>query len=123
MNTTDFKARLTVAFKAMRRVGLIARQSFTCCSSCANCQLAMKVEAMTPEARANVKGVVYYTQQEAGHIDRGLHLPYGPVDINGSQVGLDTRAVGQIVATCLKEAGIEVVWDGDDKNTIYAKCS
>jgi hypothetical protein len=127
MNT--FKARLNVAFAAMRKAGIVARQNFSCCGSCAGYEIATDITAMTPTRRAKVQGCAFYTKQEWSRFEgsrnpQGIHIPYGQVGTQAhGDVGLTTSAVGQIVATCLKEAGLEVEWDGTPEKTIYVKAA
>jgi len=127
MTLNTFKTRLCLAFKAMRKAGLVARQNFSCCGSCAGYEIATDIKAMPAERRAKVRGCAFYTRQAAADFDRrgftGLYIPYGPVDVDDAQVGLDTVAVGQIVATSLREAGIAVEWDGSGEKTIFARFS
>lgn len=125
-NLTNFKGRLNLAFKAMRKAGLIARQNFSCCCGCAGYELATAVTDMSADRRAKVKGCAFYTKQAAARIMdrgaevRGVTIPYGPLDTQEhGQVGLDTLAVGQIVATCLRDAGLLVEWDGTAERTIF----
>ncbi len=126
-NLAQFKARLSLAFRAMRKAGLVARQNFSCCGSCVGYEIATDIKAMPAHARARVRGTAFYTRQAAADFTRrgfnGLYIPYGPVDVDDTQVGLDTVAVGQIVATSLREAGIEVEWDGSAERTIFARFS
>ena len=123
---STFKARLNVAFAAMRKAGIVARQNFSCCGSCAGYEIATDIEAMAPARRAKVQGTAFYTKQEWRQFDgrkpQGIYIPYGQVATQAhGDVGLTTVAVGQIVATCLKEAGLEVEWDGTPEKTIYVK--
>ena len=126
-NLTQFKAHLGLAFRAMRKAGLVARQNFSCCGSCAGYEIATDIEAMPTATRERVYGTAFYTRQTAADFARrgftGLYISYGPVDVDDTQVGLDVVAVGQIVATCLREAGIEVEWDGSGNKTIFARFS
>ena len=124
MDISQFRTRLGLAFRAMRKADLVARQNFSCCGSCAGYEIATDIKAMPDAQRAKVRGCAFYTRQTAADFNRrgftGLYIPYGPVDVDDVQVGLDTVAVGQIVATSLKEAGIIVVWDGTGDKTIFA---
>ncbi len=41
----DVRERLTEAFKAMRKKGILARQNFSCCTSCGSSELAVMITA------------------------------------------------------------------------------
>lgn len=129
MDTTEFKGRLNTAFSSMRRQGLIARQNFSCCGSCAGYELATKVTEMPAARRAKVAGCAFYTRQTWGNFEgsrnpQGITINYGQLGTQAhGQVGLPTEAVGQVVAKCLEEAGLTVEWDGDPNRTIYVRFS
>ena len=110
------KNKLNAAFKSLRKEGFIARQSFSCCGSCAGYELATAVSEMPEAKRARVKGVVFYTKQDAADLRWGhtsLFLAYGPLDTQAhGQVGLETVEVGKRVVAALKAAGLETRWDG-----------
>lgn len=122
------KRRLNLAFAAMRREGIMARQHFKCCGSCAGAQFARDVLAMSPANRAKFTGVCYYTKQEgqdqfndtiAGRIAFGkLYIKYGPVHADGVDHGLPAVEVGQRVQAALLGAQLEVEWNGDGERTI-----
>lgn len=42
--SSENKAKLNLAFKALRKLGYIAKQSFMCCSSCAGAQMGHDVQ-------------------------------------------------------------------------------
>jgi hypothetical protein len=123
--------KLNQAFALLRKQGFIARQNFSCCQSCAGCEIANKVSAnldkgMDPKA---FKGCVFYTKQDGEALkpygrhnqDRFTHmyLSYGPVDTDkhGSQ-GLNSKEVGQALLQVLTSVGIEVEWDGNENTRI-----
>jgi hypothetical protein len=58
--TTD-KDRISAAFKALRKLGYVARQNFMCCGSCAGAAIAEDVERKggNPDTAKSV----YYHQQ------------------------------------------------------------
>jgi hypothetical protein len=125
----DFRDRLGEAFKAMRRAGLIARQAFMCCGNCAGAELATRAGAMPAARRARVKGVAFYTRQDAARLaparageEAGVFIAYGPLETQAAgRVGLATPEVGRLVEQACREAGLEVEWDGSPEKRIYAR--
>ncbi len=117
------KAKLTAAFKAMRAHGIIARQNFLCCGSCAGSQLGEDLKKPRNEKKA---GAVYFHRQDDQSRQEGynFHIGYGARDgldlaSLGVEVESDAKAddaateyVGRITLLCLAEAGLEVEWDG-----------
>lgn len=125
------KQKLSAAFKALRKAGFIAKQSFSCCGSCAGYDIATQVKEMTPAKQAKVKGTVFYTRQDAANLRgderrwpyRGgsskLFLAYGPVSVHEvGEFGMPTEAAGQAVVEALKASGLEVEWSGSPDEKI-----
>jgi len=118
------KVKLNVAFALMRKAGLVARQNFSCCGSCAGYELTTDIVAMPDKKRAKVKGVCFYHQQDADRLRAGrdLYLGYGPVDSKEhGQIGLETVQVGALVVKCLAEAGLAYEWDGTASQRILVR--
>ncbi len=116
--------KLNKAFRYMRREGLIARQSYLCCSSCADSKIASDVDDQSDTKRNKVKGACFYNKQNTEHarITGNLYLSYGPINTyTHGQVGLGTQEVGKIVVKCLEEAGLVVEWNGDVQKRILVK--
>lgn len=97
------KDKLNHAFRLMRSAGLIARQNFKCCCTCAGYKLVIDIEAMSPENRAKIKGVCFYHHQDAVSLAQGddVFLTYGPVALDEGQIGLEVAEVGALVVQCL----------------------
>ena len=96
----EVKARLTEAFKALRKLGYVTRQSYLCCGSCAAAAIGSKFEEQgVPEAN---RKAVYFSRQGGEHLmgSATVHISWG-----GS---------GQEVVEACKAAGLGVNWDGDD---------
>lgn len=116
---------LTKAFSELRKAGFWARQSFTCCNSCAGYEVAQVVEKMSEDQRASFKGVVYYTRQGAASLreDGYAYLSYGPVSLEGvGEVGLPTAEAGKIIQSILENHSIGTVWNGDPNECIEITC-
>ena len=112
---------LNRAFALMRKRGIIARQSFSCCSSCGGYELASLVSDFPKEKRDRVKGVCFYHKQAAASGREGwsIFLQFGPLDtLAHGLIGLDTCEVGKIVLECLREANVDSAWDGTENQCI-----
>lgn len=119
--------RLNDAFRAMRRAGLIARQNYLCCSSCAGAQIAVDIENKIdkdPKAKDKIAGTCFYHRQDAAALGRRgndaiMMLRYGNLDTQKhGMVGNTTEEVGRIVCQALRESGIGFEWDGDPSKCI-----
>jgi len=118
------KVKLNVAFQMMRKAGLVARQNFSCCSSCGGYELTMDVVAMPDKKRAKVKGVCFYHRQDNDYLVRGkdLYLSFGSLDSRElGQIGLETVQVGHLVTSCLTQAGLAWEWDGTESQRILVR--
>lgn len=127
----EIKRRFNLAFAAMRAAGLLARQSFKCCGSCAGAALATEVGKWNAAKKAKVGGAVFYTVQGAeaftdrfaarrlGRGEFAVWLTYGQIEPNGQDpVGKPTVEVGGLVMKALTEAGLDAVWDGKPETSI-----
>lgn len=117
---TDMKYRLNKAFAAMRAMGLIARQNYECCSSCAGCAITEDAVIKVTKGK-KVNGAVFYHHQDTESFKDGetLHIRFG--QLNSQQVGpigLETVKVGALVMAALEAAGLEPYWNGDEDSTI-----
>jgi hypothetical protein len=116
------KDKLNTAFRQMRNAGLVARQNFTCCGSCAGYELTTNISAMPSKKRA--KGVCFYHRQDAWWLNLGgdLYLSFGPVDsAEHGQIGLETVQIGRLVVRCLELAGLAYEWDGTASQRILVR--
>lgn len=119
MKTT--KEKITDVFRALRKQGIVAKQSFSCCQSCARYELAEAFDGAPASSRAKMKGCVFYTRQDAPVFRTGgtLYLRYGQLhgDRNGDSE-LTTMQVGEIVVEALRQHGLDPRWDGKDTSAI-----
>ena len=111
--------RLDRAFAALEAAGLIARQDFACCTTCATSEIWDEVSE--PSAW---RGNVWFHQQDTERAVEGdgLYLGYGARDersrwrrlrgAGASDASDDTAAIGREVAQALRDAGLAVTWDG-----------
>lgn len=135
---------LTPLFKALRKMGLDARQRFMCCPGCAGAAIANEYrEKLLKDSTFSQKGFVYFTSKDewtegdlrqAERRGERVEVPirYGPVEATGDNfdfngpaveplatVGLSCKEVGALVAEACKEVGMEYIWDGDPDKVIY----
>lgn len=131
------KVRCNQAFKALQKMGYIARQNYTCCRSCAGAAIAEEVAGWNDAKRNKLKGAVYYHQQDYAGAFGGntrvkrstvgeLHVRYGQVGvINDDRTtcwyGKSDLEIGQDVAEALRNAGLYVQWNGDPARTIVVE--
>ena len=96
---TTTKENINKAFKALRKEGFFARQNFWCCSGCG-------WSAMT---ETQAKSAVFYHQQDRQMFERTgtLYLAWS--------------GDGATIVRILKEAGLEVEWDGSESTRILIK--
>src|SRR5574343_111634 len=121
LTQTTTKDRLNAAFKAMRKAGLIARQSFSCCGSCGGYEIARQVTAMIDAGKPEPTGCVFYHRQDTARFSKGgdLFLAYGQIGTQKhGDIGMTTEQVGKAVVKCLHDAGLEYEWDGDENTRI-----
>lgn len=118
------KANLDAAFKVMRGVGLLARQSFLCCSSCAGYQMALDAKAAADKGNPP-KGCCFYHKQDAENLREGqdFYLAFGVVEYHGdggakTVYGEDTAAIGRQVVEILNRHGVRTEWDGSENTRI-----
>jgi hypothetical protein len=122
--------KLTAAFKILRAQGFIARQSFSCCSSCAGYEIATDVGKMPESRRAKIKGCVFYTRQDARDVDAQmrrrwnkdrpvLYIAYGPISVHEQgDFGLPAAECGKLVTEALRAEGLGIEWDGNPNTKI-----
>jgi hypothetical protein len=111
------RTKLTSAFKAMRKAGLIARQNFMCCMNCGCTAIAGEYDAMTPERKDAVRGYVFYHKQDTERMNEfgELVLRFGTVRENPA---FTATHVANLAVAKLKNAGLAVEWCGDEGTCI-----
>jgi hypothetical protein len=120
------KANLDAAFKCLRGTGLLARQSFMCCSSCAGYQMALDAKKLDDAGKAPT-GCVFYHKQDAENLREGqdFYLAFGQITHYGDEGKQthygDTAAVGKLVVDVLSRHGVKTEWDGNPNTRIKVK--
>ena len=96
-------------FRALRKAGVYARASYSCCGRCG----AVEALAVMEEQPTKYRGFAFYTKQDNPVEDGGVHLKYGAADDAG------TLAVGNQVRDALVDAGFTVEWNGDINECLW----
>lgn len=111
------KARFEVAFAALEKRGIIARDDFRCCGSCAGYAI-WNQERQNWRGGVEPIGGVYFHEQgtdNAHESRRALYLGHGAFDEENERAD---RRVAQIVVEVLREHGFEVEWTGSPARCI-----
>jgi hypothetical protein len=110
--------RLDTAFDALESDGVVARHNFTCCQNCGHGEIWDEVNASSGSGQ-HIRGYAFYHQQDTERaVDGGgLYLAYGATE-SGDQA---EATVGEIIAGCLRAQGLEVVWNGSNKQRIWVR--
>ncbi len=103
--------RLTRAFAALERQGIVAREDFARCRSCGTTDTGAEAEES-----GRTRGFVFFHRHGTrgaaeGH---GLSLYHGGFDGSAGT----TTAVGRRVVAAPAEAGLSAVWDGNPDKAI-----
>lgn len=121
----NVKEAVNEAFVEMRKQGLLARQNFECCSSCAGYALTtLAVERVTKGAK--IEGCCYYHRQDAERFENGgdLMLQYGQIESQEvGAIGRSTLEVGVMVCDILKKVGLLFKWNGKEESCIEVLCN
>lgn len=96
----DVRDRLSIAFIALRKSGMLARQNFQCCQGCA--------WAAISELPAGKNGVVFYHRQDTDRLKRtgSCCLSFGGFDDDERNL-----TVGRRVAEAMRAVGLRVDWE------------
>jgi len=101
------RTKLTKAFIAVRKLGIVAKQDFLCCDGCANVQL----DTDWKDGKfAGKRGYIFYHNQDTTTlVEQGrLHLGFGTFDDNSKQA----VALMREVRTVFRQHGFKVSWNG-----------
>jgi hypothetical protein len=106
--------RLDTAFARMEKRGLVARQHFTCCNTCARAEIGREIG--TAEVEREVIGYAFYHMQDTEGVVEGgtIQIKYGPTN------GTIAEQVGHLVCDALEESGLVVCWSGSADDVIEA---
>lgn len=125
----EIRSQLDVAFRSLRSAGFIARRSFMCCSGCANSAFCGELRNLPEKARAKIKGIVFYHQQDAEALysprrtrftyprRANLTIRFGATPETDSP-SMTTFEVGVTVLLALRDAGLKATWSGKPNECI-----
>lgn len=102
----DAKERIGKAFRALRKLGYVARQNYLCCGSCAAYQIGLDLEKKGV-GEADRKAVYFCRQSEATLKETG-------------GVWINWSGNGHEIAGVLVAHGLHVEWNGTKAQSIYA---
>lgn len=126
------KAKVTAAFKALRRRGFIARQNYKCCGSCAGYALAERVkEDVLNGGELPVNGVYYHQQDNDafgrdGNLTSTLYLRHGidvilDPDLKPPLEYVSNPESTGVIVEALRKQGLDAEWTGDMGRCIEVK--
>lgn len=102
-NYRKLKPMVNKLFKALRQAGLIAKQNFWCCSTCACAAIPREKGADTAKGYA-----FYHKQGMASFVEEGsLYLHFGAMEREQ-----DSMEIANILKTKLDELSIPYEWEG-----------
>jgi hypothetical protein len=108
--------RLDAAFAELEKEGVVCRQNFSCCGTCAVGEIIDVMQEESAQGR-DVIGCAHYNCQttESAVEGQGIHLSYGAI------CGGDTEsvAIGHRIARAVAAHGLTVTWDGDLTKRIH----
>jgi hypothetical protein len=111
--------RLDLAFEALERQGIVARQNFTCCSNCGHYEIGDEIAAVRKKRRGPVVGYAFYHMQdtESAVEGGGIYIKYDT--LKGDDEA--KAAVGQKIVDVLNAAGLRTEWDGNPNTAVYVR--
>lgn len=114
--------RLDQAFAELERQGVVARQNFTCCSTCGHYEIGDEIAAFRKQKKkksAPVSGYAFYHMQdtESAVEGGGLYIKYDTLSNDEAQ----KVAVGEAIVAALTAAGLRPEWDGDPNTGVFVR--
>ena len=115
-NLDPTKEKINQAFKSLRKQGLLARQSFMCCSNCA-INACQNIIDKDPD---KYKGIVYYHKQDLDSYKRTgwVYLRFGYYNPKDRSTENQVEHIGHTVKEACEQAGLTVQWNGDPEIAI-----
>jgi hypothetical protein len=105
--------RLTAAFELLDSSGIVARQNFTCCNTCARTEIGDDLPA-----GANPRGYVFFHYQDTQRLAEGRGILYLGYGVDAFSAGADAEEeesmalrVGDEITERLRAAGFNVEWN------------
>ena len=108
--TTDCD-RLDAAFAELDRLGILARQHYSCCGTCGSNDIRTEMGQVTA-----ARGFTFFHIQDTEHAVGGesLYLSYGAITADRS----DAVVIGREIVDTLSRFGLQPAWDGRHVNRI-----
>jgi hypothetical protein len=125
MTKDELREKLILAFKDIRKLGIVARVNFKCCNSCASYDI-WEMTRKNYKKKPKIGYVFWHKQNEEDLQRRGvLHLAYGTFnDFDDRDVSprmcspLSSADVATKVILALVNHGIRCQWDGNEDHKI-----
>ena len=116
------KQKLKDAFALLRKEGLIAKQNFSCCGSCASYEIGEQARKRAKKFGKYPKGCVFYNRQSTqGMYETGtVYLSYSGFETRNGKLRkecLSDTEIGELIVDKMSEVGLATDWNGDP-----AKC-
>lgn len=114
--------RLDAAFEELERQGIVARQNFTCCSTCGHYEIGDEIRDAKKQRKkrsAPVSGYAFYHMQdtESAVEGGGIYIKYDTLKDDREK----KIAVGQKIVEVLEAAGLRTEWDGDPNTGVFVR--
>jgi hypothetical protein len=112
------KTKLSKAFKALRKEGLIAKQNFACCGSCGCYEIGEQAKLRAKLIGKFPKGYVFFNRQSTQSMYQTgtVHLSYAAFysrnDVRRKECFTDVE-IGNLIVDKMSEVGLATEWDGD----------
>ena len=109
--------RLDRAFEALEAEGVVARQNFTCCSTCGHYEIGDEIAGAEDEGR-EVAGYAFYHMQDTQRAAEGggIYVRYG-----SNEGGPEPAAVGRRIVAAVEAAGLKAEWDGSPNTCVLVR--
>jgi hypothetical protein len=110
--------RLDQAFAALEAAGIVARQNFTCCSTCGHYEIGDEIKAAKRKKRP-VAGYAFYHMQdtESAVGGYGVFIKYDTLTDDPEK----KAAVGRRIVEAVEQAGLTAEWNGDPDTAVLVK--
>lgn len=110
--------RLDAAFADLEAQGIVCRQNFSCCGTCASGEILDEIEAERARGREIVGCAHYDVQGTEGAVrGHGVWLSYGSV-LEGERASVD---IGHQVVRAIQARGLKARWNGRLSDRIHVR--
>lgn len=110
LQARQLKELLNKFFRALRNAGFMARQNFSCCSSCAHAEISEFLKS----SQRPYSGIVFYHNQDNEDVvsGKGVWLAHSPVKDNASR--RSRKILGRRIAEIARLSGLNVEWEDEN---------